>query len=599
MRFLVFAELDSTQLECGRQLQRIAAHAGADQGVTAAPLQSRWLDGGRWAGCPPIAICSGQQSQGRAQMGSSRRRSWQSPPGHLYLSVGLKAPQQAHLTLACGVVVARFVHELLGFAPTLKWPNDLLIDGAKLGGILVEATTVNQQSYVIIGVGINVSSPPPHPGAATLAQWLEPATAAQLEVTALAAELALRLGDLVDQPEIAGMSWLEMAPGGQAYQLMAGLWMQQAEAAAGQPRQFIFDGIDVKGQLRARDGERICTFISSATAPQLPGLTAPAPASAWSIWMEAGHSRLKARLYPGLDPAAIHSEAQAWSIAKIFVREGGGISTSWLRLFEDWVADRARWRGIYLATSGDVASREALQDALQTSGWHVVMIPKKTLRLRVHGAALAQLGFDRICVMEAALAQVYRHGDSRWVMMVSFGTAISVNFCAAGGEYLGGALLPGAGLARRALVGDISSLAHLDEQPDSWPQQAEAAEAGEAFTGMYTAPAITAGIEAQVLGAITYLFERGLEQFGRAGRQPYHQVFVSGGGAGAYMPSLRRWLRKAYEARGQWRSGRLAGVAPEVVEQNCGVMDGMRILAVAAQGGAEAEVHHSTQGLCM
>lgn len=574
MRFLVFNQLDSTQLECGRQLQLAAGDSPATAPAT--PRGERWLGGELLPGsaCPAIAVCSGQQSQGRAQMAGRQRRSWNSPPGHLYLSVGLQAPHQADLTLACGVVVAKFVHELLGFAPTLKWPNDLLIDGAKLGGILVETMTVHHQNYVMIGVGLNVSSPPPHPDAATLARWLMPAAAEQLEVTELAAELALRLVALLDRPEIVGRSWLELTPSGPAYQLMAGLPMQHP--SAGQSCELSFAGIDAQGQLQARacDGQ-IHTFISSATAPQLPGLAGTPGDAVWSVWMEAGHSRLKARLYPGLAPQAAPSEARAWPIADLVAPAArGGISSSWLQLVEDWVAGRTR--SIYLAA--DVGLTASLRATLQASGWHVVMIPKKTLRLRLGGAVLAQLGFDRICVMEAALAQVYRYGDTRWMMVVSFGTAMSVNFCTVGGDYLGGALLPGATLARRALTGGIAALAHLGtaDQPATHGIDAP-------FIGMYTAPAITAGIAAQVVGAITYLYEQGLERFGGAGRQPYPQVFVSGGGAEVYLARLRQQLAAAYAAGADQ-----ASAAATMVVTHCGVMDGLRILAVAREGQVNA-----------
>ena len=102
--------------------------------------------------CPFIVLCE-QQTAGRGRYG----RSWQSPFGAgLYLSALFKLTdfQSAGtdgLSLAVGVMVARFVAKL-GLEARLKWPNDLLdLKGQKLGGILIEI----QEGYVVMGIGIN------------------------------------------------------------------------------------------------------------------------------------------------------------------------------------------------------------------------------------------------------------------------------------------------------------------------------------------------------------------------------------------------------------------------------------------------------------
>lgn len=93
-----------------------------------------------------------EQSRGRGRLG----RTWQSPPGGLYLSVVLRPafPMERWplIGLACslGAVAAAETH---GGAPVrVKWPNDLLLDGRKLGGVLVEATA----EAVVCGIGLNV-----------------------------------------------------------------------------------------------------------------------------------------------------------------------------------------------------------------------------------------------------------------------------------------------------------------------------------------------------------------------------------------------------------------------------------------------------------
>lgn len=99
------------------------------------------------------------QSRGRGRLG----RRWESPPFvNLYFSVILRprlppahAPQ---ITLMAAVALADTVSEFSPTAPKIKWPNDILVDGKKLAGILTEAAcTVEHVDHVILGVGINLN----------------------------------------------------------------------------------------------------------------------------------------------------------------------------------------------------------------------------------------------------------------------------------------------------------------------------------------------------------------------------------------------------------------------------------------------------------
>src|SRR3977135_3865325 len=76
---------------------------------------------------------------------------WAAPPGTVLLVSFVLAPNPA-LSLAAGVATA----EACGPLVRLKWPNDLLLDGKKVGGILVEATP----SKAICGIGINLTWAP-------------------------------------------------------------------------------------------------------------------------------------------------------------------------------------------------------------------------------------------------------------------------------------------------------------------------------------------------------------------------------------------------------------------------------------------------------
>lgn len=98
------------------------------------------------------AVWALAQSAGRGR----HRRAWVSHHGNLYVSFIYKAPERdPRLSYAVGVAVAETVASF-GIHPTIKWPNDILVDGKKIAGILIEYAG----PYVIVGIGINVMSNP-------------------------------------------------------------------------------------------------------------------------------------------------------------------------------------------------------------------------------------------------------------------------------------------------------------------------------------------------------------------------------------------------------------------------------------------------------
>ena len=73
-------------------------------------------------------------------------------------SFGSAPADLSALTLAAGVVVRRALQDTAKVLAQLKWPNDLVVDGKKLGGILVELRTdTDDGCFVVVGIGINVS----------------------------------------------------------------------------------------------------------------------------------------------------------------------------------------------------------------------------------------------------------------------------------------------------------------------------------------------------------------------------------------------------------------------------------------------------------
>jgi BirA family biotin operon repressor/biotin-[acetyl-CoA-carboxylase] ligase len=101
------------------------------------------------------------QTGGRGRLG----REWDSPPGvGLYVSLVLRPmlpPMELpQITLTTAVAVVRAVRRVAGLAPGIKWPNDLLLNGKKLGGILTEMETESDRiRHVVVGLGLNVNNP--------------------------------------------------------------------------------------------------------------------------------------------------------------------------------------------------------------------------------------------------------------------------------------------------------------------------------------------------------------------------------------------------------------------------------------------------------
>lgn len=107
-------------------------------------------------------VIAESQTRGKGRMG----RSWVSPPRlNLYLSVILRpklpplhAPQ---ITLMSAVALAETVQSFSPSPPEIKWPNDILVEGKKLAGILTESSCNSEKIlFVVLGIGVNVNFPP-------------------------------------------------------------------------------------------------------------------------------------------------------------------------------------------------------------------------------------------------------------------------------------------------------------------------------------------------------------------------------------------------------------------------------------------------------
>ena len=99
------------------------------------------------------------QHLGKGRLG----RRWESPPGvNLYCSLILRPPifptQAAQLTFLSAVAVARAIAETTPLQPEIKWPNDVLVRGSKVAGLLNEMSAETEKvNFIVLGIGININ----------------------------------------------------------------------------------------------------------------------------------------------------------------------------------------------------------------------------------------------------------------------------------------------------------------------------------------------------------------------------------------------------------------------------------------------------------
>jgi BirA family biotin operon repressor/biotin-[acetyl-CoA-carboxylase] ligase len=166
-----------------------------------------------------LAIQALRQSAGRGRQG----RGWDSPAGNLYISALLRPAvplrEAPEWSFVAAVALAETLKPLLPKAarPMLKWPNDLLLDGAKAAGILVETGVAanHELDWICIGIGVNIATKPSLPDRATacLAEYLPAPPAPEV----LAAQLLQNLEHWHDLRLAQGFApirdaWLRHAP---------------------------------------------------------------------------------------------------------------------------------------------------------------------------------------------------------------------------------------------------------------------------------------------------------------------------------------------------------------------------------------------------
>lgn len=157
-----------------------------------------------------LAVLALKQTSGRG----SRGRSWQAPEGNLNLSVLLRparpAAQAGLFSLLTGIAVTEALEQFFAPPTMLKWPNDVLLGGAKLAGILLDASPTGQKlDWLVIGIGMNLRHAPEIPGRATTSLAAHGVTISPQEAADAVLSSLSRWYEA--EPEAIRKTWLDRA----------------------------------------------------------------------------------------------------------------------------------------------------------------------------------------------------------------------------------------------------------------------------------------------------------------------------------------------------------------------------------------------------
>jgi BirA family biotin operon repressor/biotin-[acetyl-CoA-carboxylase] ligase len=216
-----------------------------------------------------LAIFAERQTAGRGRFG----RRWDSADhAGLWFSLLLRPPwpmvQWPRLTTWAGVCLARAVERFVPVPARLKWPNDVLVEGRKVAGILIEsAMDTEGRPFAVVGMGLNVNQdefPPELEGrAASLRQFAR----SKLDRVEIAAAI---LTELDRNWEIAGAAFPTIVREAERRSALIGTWIALhtgAETVEG-----VAEGLDENGQLllRTQNGELRCMTAGEVTTHGMP-----------------------------------------------------------------------------------------------------------------------------------------------------------------------------------------------------------------------------------------------------------------------------------------------------------------------------------------
>jgi len=202
--------LDGHLIERGLPAGRIGRHVICFREVDS--TNDVAFDSARQADSDGLVVLAESQRIGRGRIG----RKWHSPPlaNILMSALLMDNREQMHLgglTVAAGLAVAESIEQRVGLPARLRWPNDVLLEGGKVAGVLTETRRIAERPAVVIGMGINVNACPTPEQVDHLATSIAAQTGRTVDRTELIRAVICRLDYWVQQLSDARLEGLHKA----------------------------------------------------------------------------------------------------------------------------------------------------------------------------------------------------------------------------------------------------------------------------------------------------------------------------------------------------------------------------------------------------
>lgn len=429
----------------------------------------------------PKVLAAHIQTAGTGRLGEA----WQSLAGNLHFSMALPpscVPEEVRnvMPFAASLIVASWLRRVAGVGVCLKWPNDILLDGKKIAGILCEGSFQGAEfKGMVIGVGINLGQTPVLPDGQSYAVGsLKNLTGQTLDPRMAAESLAADFAEFVQNKSashrksiLADWSALAIANGH--------LWEKKSDDNQRQDSKIYYRGLGVtaEGHLRLQPCNLAPThgnLVAPAASAEIE-VTSATHEFVWSgqnlfqrnvrfLVADVGNSQTKIAVIENSSDGPIRVLGRIFQVEnelslKEFVKEHAGLGTP----------------PLVHAISVNSTRFNNFRGACATIGLDVRDVAKIPVRAIKSLYDLKALGVDRLALLEAVHYLQIQTGATSPVMAVSLGTATTIDYVDSSGKHIGGYILAGIQTSLDAISDRGASLpkalnpSETSERDGSWP----------------------------------------------------------------------------------------------------------------------------------
>lgn len=446
--------------------------------------------------CPETAdrlvYVAHQQTNGRGRQG----RDWHSRLGEcIMFSVGRRFERsQAELGALAPVSALACCRALrkLGVPAQIKWPNDLVVGTDKLGGILIETVRSGGATFAVIGIGLNFVLPKEVEQAASIQAAFQTAINQRISATQVLSAVWQALDEALNTFEAGGFA--PMVGEYEAYHRDQNRLVRLLRNGALEDEGTAL-GVTKTGALKLGTGKGVREVVSgeiSLRPSEKPCVPAPSH-SARYLLLDGGNSKLK---------WAWVENGQILSVNRAPYRDLQALAEEWRAQGGDMVAL------IGCAVCGEVKKALVAEQVDRAITWLPSMA--QALGIRNHYRNPAEHGSDR---WFNALGS--RRFTDHACVVVSCGTAVTVDALTADNHYLGGTIMPGFHLMKEAMALKTANLNRPIGKVYPFPTT--------------TANALASGMMDAVCGSVMLMHGRLVEKSG--GAAPVDVVLTGGGAA--------------------------------------------------------------------